>query len=336
MDIEGYTLDDLDKAIKKEPTKIYYSFKDYEYNDKGKERVTSGLKQLDYLLSGFELGCITMWTGVTNSGKTTMLTKLTKETIEQGEKVFYFNGEQTKDDFKNNIYKQSVPKEAIVKKRYKDTNIYDYYINDYYLQTMKTRYDDNLFIYNNEVKRDIGTLLYAMEEVRQKYGVRVFVLDNLMQIDITSDNIYQEQSNIMEKLRTFAVNKQVHIHLVAHPRKVADFQVRLTLYDVAGSMNLANKAYNIISIIRTSNIVKDSQEYRLLQSDLLNENYVLDDSDGILEVLKTKGNRCGLVGMKYDPLTKTYQMLPQISPEVAESLKVNKPSFKGGKNKCPF
>ena len=323
-------MDDITRILEgRQETKAYYSFKDYEYNNKGKERITSGLSQLDYLLSGFELGCITLWTGVTNAGKTTMLTMLTKETIKQGEKVFYFNGEQTKDDFKNNVYKQSVPKEAIIKKQYKDTNIYDYYIDEFWLATMKKKYDDTLFIFNNEINRDIDTLLYAMEEVRQRYGVKVFILDNLMQIDITSDNIYQEQTAVMEKLRTFAINKNVHIHLVAHPRKVMDFQVRLSLYDVAGSMNLANKAYNIISIMRTSNIVKESQEYKRLEDDLLQEGYVLGNSDGVLEVLKTKGNRCGLIAMKYDSLAKTYEMMPQIDKEVAAQMRAEtKPKFK--------
>ena len=49
------------------------------------------------------MGCITIWTGLTNAGKTTVMTMITKQTIAQGEKVFYFNGEQTKDDFKNNF-----------------------------------------------------------------------------------------------------------------------------------------------------------------------------------------------------------------------------------------
>ena len=314
-------MDNIEGVLSKEPMQPYYSFKDYGYNDNGKERVTSGLSQLDYLLSGFELGCVTLWTGVTNAGKTTMLTMLTKETIRQGEKVFYFNGEQTKDEFKNNIYKQSVPREAIVKKQYKNTNIYDYYIDNFYLATMKKKYDDTLFIYNNEIARDVDTLLYAMEETRRKYGVKVFILDNLMQIDISGDNIYQEQSRIMEKLRTFSINKNTHVHLVAHPRKVMDFQVRLSLYDVAGSMNLANKAYNIISIMRTSNIVKGSQEYKKLEVDLLNEGYVIENSDGILEVLKTKGNRCGLIAMEYDALSKSYKVLPQLSKEVIERKK---------------
>ena len=89
---------------------LYYAFEDYEYKTTSKERVLSGINRLDELLKGFEMGCITIWTGLTNAGKTTVMTMLTRKTIQQGEKVFYFNGEQTKDDFKNNLYKQSVKK----------------------------------------------------------------------------------------------------------------------------------------------------------------------------------------------------------------------------------
>ena len=117
-----------------------------------------------------------------------------------------------------------------------------------------------------------------------------------MQIDMTSDNIYQEQTDIMEKLREFAINKNVHIHLVAHPKKTERFQTRLTLYDVAGSSNLVNKAYNIISILRMDNIKKIPKDYEKIQSELTEEHYDINEVDTVLDILKTKGERCGLVG----------------------------------------
>ena len=92
---------------------LYYKFSDYEYNTNSKERVLSGIEQLDYMIKGFELGCITIWTGQTNAGKSTVMTMITKQTILQGEKVFFFNGEQTKDDFKNNLYKHTVQRTDI-------------------------------------------------------------------------------------------------------------------------------------------------------------------------------------------------------------------------------
>lgn len=312
---------------------LYYKFGDYKYNTNSKERVLSGINRLDELTKGFEMGCITIWTGLTNAGKTTVMTMITKQTIQQGEKVFYFNGEQTKDDFKNNLYKQSVEKGHIQGKRYKTTQIIDWFVEDSEIEKLDKIYSNSLFVYNNEMKRTIDMILHAMEEVRVKYGVRVFMLDNFMQIDTSSSDEYREQKEIMEKLRTFAVNKNVHIHLVCHPKKIDKLNTRITIYDVMGSSNLVNKAYNVISIIRTDNLSEDDSEYKRLSKYMANEGYDITQASSVLEVLKTKGEKCGLVGLVYDPLTKTYQQLPRTmsEKEIQESM-----TMYNNVDTCPF
>lgn len=318
---------------RKPQQQLYYKLGDYEYSTNSKERVLSGINRLDELIKGFEMGCITIWTGLTNSGKTTLMTMLTKQTIEQKEKVFYFNGEQTKDDFKNNLYKQSVNKDYISAKRYKQTGIVDYFVDNAKAQELEDIYGENLFLYNNNMKRTIDFLLEAMNEVRTKYGVKVFILDNFMQIDTTSSDEYREQKDIMEKLRTFAVNNNVHIHLVAHPRKIDKLQTRITIYDVLGSSNLVNKAYNVISIIRTDNLNEDDYEYKRLEKLMLREGYDIAQSSSILEILKTKGERCGVVGLVYDPLTKTYKEETRTTTE--EDIKKIDRDMRAGAE-CPF
>ena len=160
-----------------------------------------------------------------------------------------------------------------------------------------------------------------MEECRMLHCTRVFVLDNFMQIDLEKDDVYQGQSNIMEELRNYAVKHKVHIHLVAHPRKMAEFQTRLSLYDISGSMNLANKAYNVISIMRIDNMDKEGLEYKKLEKQLLQDHFDIHDAGAILEVLKTKGEACGLVPMIYDKTLKTYRGLPQLTSEEYEKKK---------------
>lgn len=193
------------------------------------------------------------------------------------------------------------------------------------------QYDNKIYIYNNEAKRNIDTLLYAMEEIRKTQKIRVFFLDNFMQIDINSENLYQEQTNIMEKLRTFAVNKKVHIHLVVHPRKTERFQTRLSLYDVAGSSNIVNKAYNIVSILRVDNMQEGTPDFEKLEKELLKSNYDIKNVSTVLEVLKTKGNGCGLVGLKFKQENRTYEEAPTLPKEIAEKIKNNR-----GGEQCPF
>ena len=310
------TDDEKRKILGKEviPT-LYYRLDDYKYSNTSKDRVLSGIRELDYNTKGFEMGCITIWTGFTNAGKTTVMTMLAKKTIEQGERIFFFNGEQTKEDFKNNLYIQSVTKKDLEKKMYRNSCVEDVFVKQEKAVLLDKLYGNKIYIYNNEADKKIENLLYAMEELRRTQKIRVFFLDNFMQIDMNSDNVFQEQTEIMEKLRTFAVNKKVHIHLVAHPRKTERFQTRLTLYDIAGSSNIVNKAYNIISILRVDTVKKDPKSYEKLQKELLEERYDINEVSTVLKILKTKGERCGLVGLKYDKELKTYTEAIKISRE---------------------
>lgn len=198
---------------------LFYRLDDYKYTTTSKDRVLSKIRELDYNTKGFEMGCITIWTGFTNAGKTTVMTMLAKNSIEQGERIFFFNGEQTKEDFKNNLYIQTVKPMDLMKRQYKNSCVYDTFVREEKAVLLDKIYGNKIFIYNNEVKRDINTLIKAMEEIRQKEKIRVFFLDNFMQIDMNIDNVFQEQTKAMEKLRTFAINRKVHIHLVAHPKK---------------------------------------------------------------------------------------------------------------------
>lgn len=310
---------------KTEVKELYYRLDDVKYNDISKPRVLSGIEDLDYNISGFEMGLITIWTGLTNAGKTTVMTMIAKKTIEQGERVFFFNGEQTKEDFKNNLYIQASNKKDLVRVQYRNSIVNDTFVTKAKAQELEKIYGNKIFIFNNESARDIDTLLYAMEEVRKREKIRVFFLDNFMQIDIKSDNVFQEQTNIMEKLRTFAVNKKVHIHLVAHPRKTERFQVRLSEHDILGSSNLSNKAGNIISIMRMDKIRNDNKEKEKLEKELFNLDYDLNTVDTVLEIIKTKGQnfKTSLIGLQYDRELRTFTPSRKLYNEEKERLKYN-------------
>ena len=310
---------------KTEVKELYYRLDDVKYNNTSKSRVLSGIEDLDYNISGFEMGLITIWTGLTNAGKTTVMTMIAKKTIEQGERVFFFNGEQTKEDFKNNLYIQASSKKDLVRVQYRNSIVKDTFVTKTKAQELEKIYGNKIFIFNNESARDIDTLLYAMEEVRKREKIRVFFLDNFMQIDIKSDNVFQEQTNIMEKLRTFAVNKKVHIHLVAHPRKTERFQVRLSEHDILGSSNLSNKAGNIISIMRMDKIRNDNKEKEKLEKELFNLDYDLNTVDTVLEIIKTKGQnfKTSLVGLQYDGELRTFIPSRKLYNEEKEKIKYN-------------
>lgn len=289
---------------------LYFELSQIEYKTKPKYRCLSNIHQLDRLVGGFTYDCVTLWTAQTNGGKTTMLSMIAREIIKQGHKVFYFNGEQTKEKFQNNLYKQMASKKDVYGVQFKTTDIYDYYVKPDKLKDIKKFYDYNVFVYNNDCPRDIDTILYAMKDVYEKCGVKDFIIDNLMQIEINGSDVLREQNEIMEKLRTFAVNNECNVHLVAHPKKTETNNIRVTIWDVAGTMNIANKSYNIISIIRKDQIREETLEYRQIQLYCYHQGYDFEECDCILEVLKQKeGIGSGIVGLKYDPILKTYTEL---------------------------
>lgn len=293
----------------------------FEYQTKAKKRVLSGFPSLDRLTKGFEMGCVTVWTGVSNVGKTTLLTAIINATIEQNHKVLAFNGEQSREDFRNNLYVQSSDPKDLYYEQYLDTAITDVFVKEPKRYELDRKYGNKLFIYNNNAPRNIQSLLHEMEDAYILHGVDVFVLDNFMQIDMQGSDFLQEQSRVMEELRTFAVKKQVHIHLVAHPRKMQEFHVRLSMFDISGSMNVANKAYNIIAIERVDMMDKDGNEYKNLEKILFDQHYDIKQTGTILEVLKTKGTACGIVPLTFDYQTKSYKEQPEITQEVWEKEK---------------
>lgn len=288
---------------------------------KSKERCLSQINGLDNLIGGFTYDGVSLWVAQTNAGKTTLLSMLCRNFIRQGKKVFYFNGEQTFEAFENSLYIQNTPSSEIKFKRYKDTQIVDAYIDGEALENASKLYDGNIYIYNNQAKRDIISILSGMKYCLDKYNARDFIIDNLMQIDNRGEDQFREQERIAEALRTFAVNNNVNIHLVAHSRKTAGNSIRLTLFDIAGSQTIANKAFNIITITRIDQLDKDSSEYDRLKIDLARNHYDINKCDSALEVLKTKYSNGGhgLVGLKYDKYNKSYEEVPRENIQIESS-----------------
>ena len=64
-------------------------------------------------LKGIEYGRISLWSGITNHGKTTLMTQFAKELLKSGKKIFYFSGEQSAIEFKNSLYVGMCKKEDL-------------------------------------------------------------------------------------------------------------------------------------------------------------------------------------------------------------------------------
>lgn len=291
------------------------------------EREYTNIPELDYLLKGIEYGKLSLWSGITNHGKTTLMIQFAKECLKQHKKIFYFSGEQTSSEFKNYLYVGMCTKpqlEFITDNH--NSKIYDVKPKDEVINYFDNVYKNNLFLYDNETTNNtITNMIKTMNNAYQQ-GVRIFFIDNFMQLD-NSEKL-EEQTKIVEMFKRFARDKNVIINLVAHPRKTQFMKCRLTIFDIAGTQNIANKSANICSIIRTD--ILPSSEYEEVERSLFNSGYNIEKCDGIVEVIKTKGNSCKMVGLIYDMDTKTYKEAPKLTEQEKNYLE-NKFNKKGGR-----
>lgn len=302
----------------------YYDISQVPYERKSQERVLTGFNDLDYYIKGLGIG-VTLLVAQTSAGKSTFVQGLLARAVEQGYKCWNFAGEHTAQSFLQLIYHQNSKKsdyEPIVykDKNGNDTNIVDWYVNERREKELREMYGSKIFIYSNKAKRDIESIIESMKACYEEHGARFFIIDNMISIDNISSNVFAEQTRITEAIRTFALNNKVIVLLVAHQRKIAEKGFLIDIQDVAGSQNISNKAYNVIAQYRTDMLNKSSKDYEIMTRELAKCGFDIEQCDGILAVIKTKGNGNGYVGIKYDAETKTYRQAPKISQTQADKI----------------
>ena len=268
------------------------------------EREYTEIRELDYLIKGLEYGRMNLWSGITNHGKTTLMIQIAKECLKKHKKIFYFSGEQSAEEFKNYLYVGMCNKDQLefLKDKHNE-RIIDTKPKDEIINYFDNIYSKELFLYNNNlIENDINKMIKVMRKAFNQ-GVRIFFIDNFMQLD--NSEMLEEQTKIVEQFKRFARDKKCIVNLVAHPRKTQFQKSRLTIFDIAGTQNIANKSANICTIMR-KDMLNDSDLEEVKKVLLLND-YDIERCDSILEVLKTKGNACKMVGLVYDKETKTYK-----------------------------
>ena len=259
---------------------------------------------LNFNLSGLILNRVTLLISGTNNGKTCFANSIVCDTIKQGYKVFLFAGEDGADEARDSLYRQ-----------YLTFDKSNFYKVDYYQKVKSTNkfkevekvFEDNLFIYNNEFPATQKELMNCLEESQRAEGWRLAVIDNCEMFDL-SDNVSENKSmkDICIALRQFAISHKVHLFIVCHIRKTERGIIRPDIFDTKGTSALTNISKNILSIIRLDTVDHSSKEYKSLGKAMETSGYNIDECNGVCEVLKTKGVKNGLVGLKFNKISNTY------------------------------
>lgn len=212
------------------------------------EHVKTGFTDLDRNIIGLYMSEVTILSGSNASGKSSWLNTLLMNIIEQGTKVALWSGELRPDILKAWLQMVAAGKNNLRLSTYGDGK---YYVPNNVADRIDNWMDGKFFLYNNEYGAKWQQIFNDME-LLLKAGVKVFALDNLfsLDIDILDGDKNNKQRELILQIKDFAKKNQVHIILVAHPRKVTTF---LRKNDISGTSDLQNAVDKIFIIHRVNN-----------------------------------------------------------------------------------
>jgi len=211
------------------------------------EKVKTGYYELDKRIGGLHMSEVTILSGSNSSGKSSWINSLLLNILEQGYKLALWSGELRADILKTWIQMPAAGAHNLLPSKYEEGR---YYVPDNVGARIDEWFDGKFYLYNNEYGTQIEQILHDMD-ILLKVGVKVFILDNLMSMNINllEGDKNDKQKNAILQIKDFAMTNQVHILLVAHPRKAMAF---LRKTDISGTADISNAVDNVFIMHRVN------------------------------------------------------------------------------------
>jgi len=206
----------------------------------------SGLEVVDKTIYKFLFGSVVLVTGLRGAGKSTLLNQcFICEPLEQGYDTFIFSGELGAPVLQSWVELTMAGPEQVKMK-----NDFVHIINSEARKEIKSWYTNRTWVYD-QTSNKLEDILEKAVSVTRKYGVKVWLLDNLSTIDLgaSDNNLLEKQKNMIVELNKYARLYGVLIVLVIHPRKLPTGQ-EMGSDDIGGSGAMANLAAYALSVKR--------------------------------------------------------------------------------------
>ncbi len=209
------------------------------YNEKGVQNYSIGLSESDSFFK-MSWGEWTVVTGVPNSGKSDIVDQI-------------FCNVATKYGFRCAMFApESFPYEGHIKRIANKLNQKHCDNND--LENTKDFIEEHFHWIRIDLENlTLKNILNKFRELVFQKGINVFCIDPFNMLDHSAQRDFSYIGKILSQITQFVQQTNTHLFLVAHPRKIESengVYKKPTLYDVSGSADFFNKAYNGLIVYR--------------------------------------------------------------------------------------
>jgi twinkle protein len=185
-------------------------------------KIKTGIRNLDRVCGGLLRGHVVLLSGKRGEGKSTLMSQLVAQAIDQDNAVFVYSGELPNYHFKNWLDLQIAGANNI-ETRQNEFNDDEYYLAPETVKTINRWYYDKAFIFDNTAVTDdeYEGIIKVITDAICRYDIKLVCIDNLMtamECDTNTD-LYRQQSTFVKNLEKMAQQYDVAIILVAHPKK---------------------------------------------------------------------------------------------------------------------
>lgn len=257
---------DAVKNAKSEMKSPLVFLKDIESRDlRNMSGFSSGIKEIDKILGKFYYGQLIILSGKAGDGKSTFMSQLIVEAISQNVKTMVYSGELVNYYFKRWIDLQVAGEEVIENT---SGGYINYDITKSTMDQINRFYGENILLYDwDNVETEYEDLIKIVKLAIDQHDCKFICLDNLMtaiSVDRQSE-LYNAQSNFVERLCKIAKAKEVTILLVAHPRKGSG---EFTNDEVSGSSDITKKADVVMYYRRNDDMAETERDLAITKNRL--------------------------------------------------------------------
>lgn len=177
---------------------------------------------------------VTVWSGPSFAGKTAFLRQLMLHALDSGHRVLFISLEETPEE----AWREFMCTACVT--RTPTPNQVEWCLD---------MWDERLFLFDTEEMIEPTLLFGIIRFACQQHGITHVVIDSLMRLAIRTDDYdgQREMGNMMGRLVKLA---DIHLHLVAHPRKTVSSRTPMDMYDIRGAQDIIAQADAIMTMER--------------------------------------------------------------------------------------